>query len=187
MEGGSSQRGRTLLAGTLMLPFLLAACSGSGGKAAVQAAASPVGRCEATPVQYKPYRGVQAGLAPYRWIAASPVSSALLGHLFYYDRDNPWRRKRLARLRIYAGGQSPDGRESMKILWELRRGSAIALRVQGTRLDASGSFSQELSPAGAAQFPSIINVPTRGCWRLTLRAGKVTGHVTLLALPEKTN
>jgi len=116
-----------------------------------------------------------------------PSSTALVGHLFYYDGLNAWRQTQLPRVRIYSGGQSPDGRVSMKILWELRRGSALILRVQGRRLDGRGSFSQELPPAGSTQFqfPSIIVVPTPGCWRLTLQAGTATGRVTMLAVPGK--
>jgi hypothetical protein len=144
-------------------------------------------RCEATPVHYQPYKGVQSGLARLPWIAASPRSTGLVGHLFYYDGLNAWRQKQLPRVRIYSGGQSPDGRVSMKILWELRRDSALILRVRGKRLDGHGSFSQQLPPAGSAQFqfPSIIVVPTPGCWRLTLQAGTTTGRVTVLGVSGK--
>jgi len=140
--------------------------------------------CEATRVHYRPYKGVPAGLAPLPWIAASPTSSSLVGHLFYYDGLNVWRRKRLPRLRMYTGGQSPDGRLSMKILWELRQGGAPTMLVRGRKLGSSGSFSQQLSPAAGSttQFPSIIDVPTPGCWRLTLKAGKTTGRVVLIAI-----
>jgi hypothetical protein len=167
---------------------LVAACSGiprSGSVAHATVRAAP--RCEATLVHYRPYKGVEPGLASLPWIAASPVPSGLVGHLFYYDRLNVWRRKRLPRLRIYSGGQSPDGRISMKIFWELRRGSASAMNVYGKKLDSSRSFSQQLSPAAGSstQFPSIIDVPTPGCWRLTVRAGKTTGRVVFLVLPGK--
>ena len=69
----------------------------------------------------------------------------------------------------------------MEILWELRHGSALILRVHGKRLDGRGSFSQQLPPAGSTQFqfPSIIVVPTPGCSRLTLQVGKTTGRVTI--------
>ena len=61
--------------------------------------------------------GVQSGLARLPWIAASPTSTGLVGHLFYYDGLNVWRQRQLPGVRIYSGGQSPDGRVSMKILW----------------------------------------------------------------------
>lgn len=119
-------------------------------------------------------------LASLPWIAASPASTGLVGHLFYYDGQNAWKHQRLRRLHIYSGGESPDGRINMKILWELRRGSAPGLRVQGKRLDGSGSFAEYFQ--GGSQFPSIIDVPTAGCWRLTLKAGKQTGRVTVIAV-----
>ena len=167
-----------------VLPQAFSRRSAAGGAAA----ASP-DRCAATAVHYQPYKGVQQGLAQLPWIAASPPSTGLIGHLFYYDGLNVWRQKQLHRVRIYSGGQSPDGRLSMKILWELRHDSALILRVQGRRLDGRGSFSQELPPAGSTQFqfPSIITVPTPGCWHLTLQAGTTTGRVTMLVVPGKTS
>jgi hypothetical protein len=135
-------------------------------------------------VHYRPYKGVQAGLEQLPWIAASPASSGLVGHLFYYDRLNVWKQERLPRVRMYRGGQSPDGRISMKILWELRRGSALMVEVRARRLDGPGAFTQRLSStsSNSNQFPSIIDVPTAGCWRLTLTAGRATGHMAVLVL-----
>jgi hypothetical protein len=138
-------------------------------------------RCPATLVHYQPFAGVETGLAPIPWIAASPVSTALVGHLFYYDRGNVWKQKAVSALHIYAGGESPDGRVNMKILWQLRRGSAPGLVVRGRRLDRAGSLVLRLQ-GGGVQFPSIIDVPSPGCWRLTLTAGKVVGQVTAIAV-----
>lgn len=164
----------------ILLLLVLAGCAGSSGKGAVEAASSARG-CEATAVHYKPYRGVENGLAPIPWIAASPTSAGLVGHLFYYDGFNTWKRRQLPRLHIYTGGQDPKGRITMKILWELRRGSAPGLSIRGKRLDGAGSFSQRQQ--GSVQFPSIVQVPQAGCWRLTLTAGKVVGRVTVIAVP----
>ncbi|MGZ4359464.1 MAG: hypothetical protein ACXVY8_01840 [Gaiellaceae bacterium] len=190
MERSARQRPRTLLAASSSALALAAAWSGGTAEsnAAARAGASSLDRCAAALVHYRPYKGVQAGLAQLPWIAASPASTGLVGHLFYYDRLNVWKQKRLARLRIYSGGQSPDGRISMKILWELRRGNTMVLRVQGKRLDGPGAFSQQLGSAASSptQFPSIIDVPTPGCWRLTLKTDKTAGQVAVLALPGKT-
>jgi hypothetical protein len=186
MEGGFRQRPEALLAAGFLGLVLLVAWPGVDGSS-VAAQASPA--CNAALVHYRPYKRVPAGLGSLPWVAASPASAGLLGHLFYYDGLNVWKQKRLLRLHIYSGGQSPDGRISMKILWELHRGSAMELRVRGTKLNGSGSFSQQLSPAGSTsllEFPSIITVPTPGCWRLTLNAGKATGQIVVLAIPGKT-
>ena len=181
------RRGKKSSAVVLLLPVVLAACSGDGGTSAVAGGKASTARCAATRVHYQPYTGVQPGLKPYPWIAASPASSGLVGHVFYYDRQNVWRRERLPRFQIYTGGQSPDGRISMKILWELRRGHAIALGLRGRQLGGVGAFSQELSSAGTTQFPSIVDVPKPGCWRLTLMAGGRTGHIDVIAVSRKTS
>ena len=142
----------------------------------------------ATTVHYHPYQGVSAGLAQLPWITASPLSAELVGHLFYYDRRNAWKRERLSPLHMYSGGESLDGRLSMKILWELRRGSApILLDVLAQRIDGTGSSFQQLPSASsdASQFPSIIDIPTPGCWRLTLKAGATTSHVVIDVVPGK--
>jgi hypothetical protein len=190
MEDSSEQHRRSLAAATLSWLALVAAWSLGvvAPNAAARAPASSLGRCDATLARYRPDPGVQAGLAQLPWIAASPAATGLVGHLFYYDRSNAWKRKRLPKLRMYSGGQSPDGRISMKILWELRRGSATLLGIRGTRLDGAGAFTVKLSAtsSNSKQFPSIIDVPGPGCWRLTLKAGTTTGRVAVLVVPGKT-
>jgi hypothetical protein len=41
-------------------------------------------------------------------------------------------------------------------------------------------------PRGSIVFPSAIDPPTVGCWRLTLRSGNTTGTLTMLARPAPT-
>ena len=184
--------GRGVIHAVVVAPVvILASCSGNGGgHPAASGIASSTEDSAATTVHYGPDEGAQAGLAQLPWIAASPSSTGVVGHLFYYDRSNVWKMDRLPRLRMYSGGQSPDGRVSMKILWELLgRGTSPPpmLDVQAKRLDGSGSFSQKLpsTSSDAEQFPSIIDVPVPGCWRLTLKAGTTAGHVTILVVPGK--
>lgn len=161
-----------------------AACSGKGARSRPT---PPSASCAASVVHYVPYPGVERGLAQLPWIAASPTASGIVGHLFYYDNQNVWERRHLPRVRIYSQGQSPDGRLTMKILWQTHRRGPGLMRVHGDRLDSPGSFSQQLSPtaSNARQYPSIIDVPTAGCWRLTLMADTTTGHVTITAVPRR--
>ena len=129
-----------------------------------------------------PYQGVQTGLEQLPWIVAAPQSAEVVGHLFYYDHRNAWLEERLSPLHMYSGGESPDGRLSMKILWEVRRGTAPpVLDVLATRIDGPGSSHQQLPSTSSdpSQFPSIIDIATPGCWRLTLKAGSTTGHVVV--------
>jgi hypothetical protein len=111
-------------------------------------------------VHYFPDPGVEPGLAQLPWVATTPTTAGIVDHLFYYDNQNVWRQRRLPRVRIYSN-----------------------------RLDGAGSFSQQLSPTASnpRQLPSIVNVPTAGCWRLTLRAGATTGYLTVLAVPGHTS
>ena len=174
-----------------VLGSVLAGLGASGG--GVEAVAAPSGvvaasRCDATRVHYKPRSGIEAGLAPYPWIAASPTSAGIVGHLFYYTAVKAWMRAQAPGLEIYTGGQTPSGRASMKVLWDFPRvKTPLPVRLRGNRLDHSGAFVQTLSPAGPTrigptQYPSIIDVPAPGCWRVTLTAGTTVGRVTVLAV-----
>jgi hypothetical protein len=71
------------------------------------------------------------------------------------------------------------GTPAMKILWTMPRG-ARQLTIRGTRLDASGAFTQRFR--GGRQVPSIVDVPAPGCWRLSLRSGKVRASFVVTAV-----
>jgi hypothetical protein len=177
----------TLLVTVVSLLAATAGCTRKGGS--TPPPTPPSTSCAASVVRYLPQPGVEPGLAQLPWVAASPTTTGIVGHLFYYDNQNVWKQRRLPRVRIYSGGQSPDGRLTMKILWQTRRSGGVLLHLGGDRLDGAGSFSQQLSPttSNAKQFPSIVNVPTAGCWRLTLVAGTTTGHLTVIAVPGSKN
>jgi hypothetical protein len=187
----TSTTGRARLAfcaGGLFGILLLAACHGEGGSGTSEGAPTQPpssGRCEPTLVHYSPGAGGRPELRSLPWIEVSPSSSELVGYLFYYDALNEWKRRQLPHLRIYTGGTSPDGRIDMKVFWEIREGaSADGLFVQGEKLNGSGTFRQHFD--GRMEFPSIIDVPSPGCWRLTLTAGQnKTGYVTVRAVSAK--
>jgi hypothetical protein len=68
------------------------------------------------------------------------------------------------------------GNPTAKILWRVRtwRRAARTMTIQATRLDGPGAFTVRLRGAGGTSlFPSIIDIPQAGCWRLSLRTGKV--------------
>jgi hypothetical protein len=166
---------------------LCAACTANGEREMASSGVAASGaHCAATTVHYRPDKDAGAGLAQLPWIAAAPASVHLVGYLFYYDASNVWTKKRLPGLRMFSGGQSPDGRLSMKILWESRdlRAAPPVLGVREMRLDGLGSSSQQLASTSsdAAQFPSIIDIPTPGCWRLTFKAAGTMGQVTVLVV-----
>lgn len=174
-----------------LLGLVVAAFVAGGGDtvaAAVPSAAAGSSRCEATRVHYRPYAGLEAGLAPYPWIAASPTSASIVGHLFYYTAVKAWMRAQLPGLEIYTGGQTPNGRANMKVLWDFPRvKTPLPVQLRGKRLDRAGSFVQTFSPAGPTrtgptEYPSIIDVPAPGCWQLTVTTGTTVGRVTMLAV-----
>ena len=132
----------SFLSGSAVLGVVAAGlvAGGPGVEAAARPSAAPASsRCQATRVHYTPHAGSEAGLAPYPWIAASPASAAIVGHLFYYTAVKAWMRTRAPGLQIYAGGQTPNGRANMKVLWDFPRVSTpMLLRLRGTRLDEIG-------------------------------------------------
>lgn len=71
------------------------------------------------------------------------------------------------------------GNPAMKVLWTLRGGSGL-FTVFGTRLDASGSFTQRFT--GHGQVPSIVKIPVAGCWRLSVRSGSRRGAFVVRAV-----
>jgi hypothetical protein len=172
----------------VLLVAATAAASGKGASSRRTAYTTfSLASCAASLVHYSSAPGVERGLAQLPWVAASPTTSGIVGHLFYYDSRNVWKQRHFPRVRIYAGGQSPNGRLSMKILWQIQGSGGVPMKVHGVQLGGTGSFYQELSPttSNAKQFPSIIDVPRAGCWRLTLKAGTTTGHVTAIAVPGR--
>jgi hypothetical protein len=139
---------------------------------------TPAASCQASRVHYERFPG-PGPVKTLPWIVAEPHSVGLVGHLFYYDAHNPWARLHRSGWRIYTGGKSPDKRINMKILWTAPSpvSDAPSLLVRGTRTGRPSRFSQALDLG-----PSILKVPRPGCWRLTLRAGRIVTHLTVLAV-----
>lgn len=89
------------------------------------------------------------------------------------------------RARIKTPSASAD--ENAKILWQGPTGKT--LRVSGRRLDGVRTFTLTFPATTAAgggalkgtrsEFPSIINLPTTGCWRLDLRVGNTREYVVI--------
>jgi hypothetical protein len=130
------------------------------------------GSCAATTVRY----GVTRIGLPHVDVRG------LTGHLFYYTGATlmDGRVNRSDGLVIYAGGK--NGRLATKILWTLPKGAARVLRIAGRRLDGDGSFGERWTAAGGRQFPSIVDVPSAGCWSLTLTTGRIRRTVVLEAV-----
>lgn len=128
--------------------------------------------CLSAPVSYGTPPNAGAPVIP--WIHAGPVT----GYLFYYGADGPWKTQPARALIATRGG--PLGGYATKILWHVRGGSSL-LTIAGVRLDAAGRFTQRF-PASGSFYPSLVVVPSSGCWRLTVGSGRHRGRFAVLAL-----
>jgi hypothetical protein len=110
------------------------------------------------------------------WVAPEPRSVGLIGHLFYYNAwpSVSWGRHHVKELRVYSGGRSPDNRVNMKILWSAPDGlDGKRMLLRGRRIGTPDTFTQVL-----AVGPSVIKIPSAGCWRLTLSIGSTVTQLT---------
>jgi hypothetical protein len=147
--------------------------------AGASAQARPVPGCAATVVHRTPNRGI-GSLSGSRWIRLRSSTPGVFGVLFGGEVVG-------GRLALYAGGKNPFTGGNEKILWLVPRRARIGsdTRLVGRRLDSSGSFVEHLGEAGAGStpgrdFPSIVDVPKAGCWRLTLRSGGLSAAAVAL-------
>jgi hypothetical protein len=140
-------------------------------------------------VNYAPSPSGDPRLARLAWVRGKPLGLGLLGLLWYWPTE--WREQRVRTARIFTGGRAPAG-YSTKILWTFvgpsaAGGGGARLLVRGTKLDGTGTFSQQFSPISftgerGPSFASIVNVPEPGCWRLDLTTGGLRGSVVFLAV-----
>jgi hypothetical protein len=76
-----------------------------------------------------------------------------------------------------AGGKMPDGRNT-KILWLVRHPRAGKLTIRGSTNKSSRTFVQRVD--GGGNYPSIVVVPTAGCWTIKASlAGSTVGQITV--------
>ena len=152
--------------------------------------------CRSAEVHYTHYPGSGQGLGSLPWIAGEPASQGLVGLLWYWPEA--WRASNVLQARIYAGGLSPGAQgtpHNMKVLWVFvapaakRDLTAGKLVIKGRRLDGPGKSWQQFTAIGYTgqngqpSYASIVDLPTPGCWRLSLTAGGLHATTTLQALP----
>jgi hypothetical protein len=129
-------------------------------------------------VHYAAYPGVEQGLARVPWISSVP-DGRFKAHLFFYDPTKfSWAKEHLLGARIFTTRKARS--INPKVLWITRtKGYRQTLTIHGQRLDAPGTFSGTYT--GFGDYPSYVNVPTPGCWRVTITTGHVTGRVVFSA------
>jgi hypothetical protein len=133
--------------------------------------------CAVTPIHYTAHHGALGVPNGIPWFAAAPKSAHIIGFLFFIPHGAVGQ-KALMR----TNGNGPNGR-SDKILWYVSRGETTSrLTITGTNLSSASSMrTRAIDSSGA--YPSILDMPTPGCWSLTVSNGKVKGHVTVEVLP----
>ena len=142
-----------------------------------KSAANPSGdSCPMSHVHYAPFPGEQSNLKPLPWIATAPDGS-FKAYLFFYPNTS-WGRQRLLGARIFTIRKPRD--INPKVLWSTRlHGYKLKLQMHGQRLDAAGSFATTWN--GFGDYPSYVQVPAPGCWRITVTTGPVSGSVVFSA------
>ena len=138
--------------------------------------------CAATPVHGAPAPHVEVGLASLKWVQATPKRNGLFGMLFGYDARlvDPAR----PTFALWTNGQAPEGWYTKVLsLVPLGRGDG-ELVIRGRSLDGSGgTFEQRFKRAGGGGgYPSIVELPSAGCWRLDVRTSGLKGSLVVRAV-----
>jgi hypothetical protein len=149
----------------------------SHGPSPLQVEAASPAPCKATPLQTKPF----PGLGPIPWLKGSPVSAGITAHLFY-----AYGVKGKAAM-MHTHGRNPGGRTT-KVLWLINNpADDNSLTIDGKNLTGLGKTHQVFPRAGGGtpgygNFPSIVDIPAVGCWRLQVTSGDARAEVTLPAV-----
>ncbi len=177
----------------LMAVCLLMSCAGApssqqkreqgGAKGVIQLkpSISVPATCPISPV-YFGQSTENSGVSGVPWIEMEPNTAKIKGYLFFAG-SHPQRYQLL-----HTGGAYPNG-GSTKILWVIEAPQQPnAIEVTGKKLlPTSETFQQNFpsasSPAGV--YPSIVNVPTAGCWQLQVKSGTVTASATFWVVGDE--
>jgi hypothetical protein len=163
----------------MMLPVFAAATVSvmlASGIAAAPRTAAAV-ECSASAVHYRPAVRPPHMPAFLPWLAST--NSSFRAYLFYWGGTS-WKRSHPHDARIFT--TRAHARFAPKVLWSALGRSTDSLIIQGDRLDGPGSFVSHYEAAiGGREFPSYVQVPTAGCWRVTVRSGALEGSVTFAA------
>lgn len=111
------------------------------------------------------------------WISPQSGTRGVAGFLFYFGSQD-YRGKHPTTALISIGGRTSDG--NTKILWWIP-GGATALTVTGRSNDGATIRQTFPRALGPPQFPSILNLPSPGCWRVSVRSGQSHATFTFVA------
>jgi hypothetical protein len=161
-------------AGCWRLTLRSGRASGSLVLQVVEAPAAP--RCDPTPV----FHGTQPHprFGRITWMQATPRTDGVAAILFVSTIPGA------DSAMIYAGGRAPEGWNTKFLWWSPRPGPGLT--ITGRRVDAlAGRFTQKFGSASADEgivFPSIVDIPTAGCWAVTVQTGRTAGLIVFHAV-----
>src|SRR6266542_3703052 len=142
----------------------------------VEAIAPPSGpRCDPTPVFRRTQPHPRFGLIT--WMQATPRTDGVAAILFVSvvpGADSAV---------IYAGGRALEGWNTKFLWWSPHPGPGLT--IIGRRVDGVGRFQQKFGSASADEgivFPSIVEIPTAGCWATTVQTGRTAGLIVFQAV-----
>jgi hypothetical protein len=108
------------------------------------------------------------------WMSTTPRANGIAAVLFVSTLPGA------ERALIYAGGLAPEGWATKFLWWSPKPGGGLTLA--GWRLDGTGTFRQSFPgalgispPVQGIVFPSIVDIPTAGCWAVRVSTGGRTG------------
>lgn len=129
--------------------------------------------CDAAPTEMTLFE--RADLRSIPWIKTAPEGAGMTGHLFTSPDGVAT---------VHVGASWPDG-SSNKVLWLVSNpGAGTELVVSGTNQTTGETYHDVFVSVAAGEFPSVLALPSPGCWDLTLTTGTVTGRVVIAALGE---
>jgi hypothetical protein len=142
----------------------------------VQAVARPgEPRCDPTPV----IRGdpPHPRFGRITWLQATPRTSGVAAIRFVSVVPGA------SSAVVYAGGLSPEGWATKFLWWAPHPTGPLVLT--GRRIGGAGRFEQDFGSAASDDgvvFPSIVEIPTAGCWAVTVAMGQAAGLVVFQAV-----
>ena len=132
-----------------------------------------IAACAATPVHAGALRDASPALSSVPWVYGSP---GIAGFVFGVPRA-------AASLELPTNGKWADGQAAKVLWWARKRATTRVIVIRGTSLDGGGTFLEKFPAASSGGgYPSIVDIPTEGCWRLDVTIGRLRGHVTVRAV-----
>lgn len=127
--------------------------------------------CPTSPVRHGPIpKGGFSRDTDYPWIAAKSDAGKTLAVLFYSQDGTSLMR---------AGGTMSPG-ITTKILWIMPTRGHDHITLQGEEVPQGSEFKQTVPNSSGAQYPSVVKVPSPGCWKIT---AKVNDYSSTIVIP----